>query len=224
MRLYIMRHGETDSNRAKRLQGRADNPLNENGIRLAREVGERLADIKFSLWISSPLKRAVETGEAVLSENRVSGTVPFERDERIVEISFGSWEGLGCGRDNFELDCDNFSDFYRDPELVSFPSDAESVSSVKKRTLDFLRSTVLREDFKTGEDGLEKNILITTHGFAMRALLNSLYENKGDFWQGRVPANCAVNIVEADNFGNAELSARDLILYDSRELKDYFRP
>ena len=224
MRLYIMRHGETDSNRAKRLQGRADNPLNENGIRLAREVGERLADIKFSLWISSPLKRAVETGEAVLSQKRVSGTVPFERDERIVEISFGSWEGLGCGRDNFELDCDNFSDFYRDPELVSFPSDAESVSSVKKRTLDFLRSTVLREDFKTGEDGLEKNILITTHGFAMRALLNSLYENKGDFWQGRVPANCAVNIVEADNFGNTELSARDLILYDSRELKDYFRP
>lgn len=224
MRLYIMRHGETDSNKAKRLQGRADNPLNENGIRLAREVGERLADIKFSLWISSPLKRAVETGEAVLSKNRVSGTVPFETDERIVEISFGSWEGLGCGRDNFELDCDNFSDFYRDPELVSFPSDAESVSSVKKRTLDFLRSTVLREDFKTGEDGLEKNILITTHGFAMRALLNSLYENKGDFWQGRVPANCAVNIVEADNFGNTELSARDLILYDSRELKDYFRP
>ena len=224
MRLYIMRHGETDSNRAKRLQGRVDNPLNDNGIRLAREVGERLADIKFSLWISSPLKRAVETGEAVLSQNRVSGTVPFERDERIVEISFGSWEGLGCGRDNFELDCDNFSDFYRDPELVSFPSDAESVSSVKKRTLDFLRSTVLREDFKTGEDGLEKNILITTHGFAMRALLNSLYENKGDFWQGRVPANCAVNIVEADNFGNTELSARDLILYDSRELKDYFRP
>lgn len=224
MRLYIMRHGETDSNKAKRLQGRADNPLNENGIRLAREVGERLADIKFSLWISSPLKRAVETGEAVLSQNRVSGTVPFETDERIVEISFGSWEGLGCGRDNFELDCDNFSDFYRDPELVSFPSDAESVSSVKKRTLDFLRSTVLREDFKTGEDGLEKNILITTHGFAMRAILNSLYENKGDFWQGRVPANCAVNIVEADNFGNTELSARDLILYDSRELKDYFRP
>ena len=224
MRLYIMRHGETDSNRAKRLQGRVDNPLNDNGIRLAREVGERLADIKFSLWISSPLKRAVETGEAVLSQNRASGTVPFERDERIVEISFGSWEGLGCGRDNFELDCDNFSDFYRDPELVSFPSDAESVSSVKKRTLDFLRSTVLREDFKTGEDGLEKNILITTHGFAMRALLNSLYENKGDFWQGRVPANCAVNIVEADNFGNTELSARDLILYDSRELKDYFRP
>ena len=224
MRLYIMRHGETDSNRAKRLQGRVDNPLNDNGIRLAREVGERLADIKFSLWISSPLKRAVETGEAVLSQNRASGTVPFERDERIVEISFGSWEGLGCGRDNFELDCDNFSDFYRDPELVSFPSDAESVSSVKKRTLDFLRSTVLREDFKTGEDGLEKNILITTHGFAMRALLNSLYENKGDFWQGRVPANCAVYIVEADNFGNTELSARDLILYDSRELKDYFRP
>ena len=224
MRLYIMRHGETDSNREKRLQGRVDNPLNESGIKLAREVGRALRDIRFSLWITSPLKRAVQTGEAVLSENKVSGNVPMEKDEGIIEISFGSWEGLGCGKDNFEIDCDNFSDFYKNPELVNFPEDAEKPSDVKKRTLEFLKRTVAREELKTKSGEPEKNVLITTHGFAMRALLNSLYEDPSDFWQGRVPANCAVNIVEADNSGNIRLSERDVIYYDKNEIKDYFRP
>ena len=223
MRLYIMRHGETDSNRQKKLQGRADNPLNACGIRLAEEVGRALEDIRFSLWISSPLKRAVQTGEAVLSQNRVSGDVPLEKDERITEISFGSWEGLGCGKDNFELDCDNFSDFYRDPELIRFPKDAETPSEVKERTAEFLRSISEREDLKTGRDGVEKNVLVTTHGFAMRAILNSLYEDPNDFWQGRVPANCAVNIVDIDDSGYARLTEKDVIYYDKGEVKDYFR-
>lgn len=224
MILYIMRHGETDSNREKRLQGRMDNPLNENGIRLAHEVGEKLKDIKFSLWITSPLKRAVQTGEEVLAENTASGNVPMEKDNDIIEISFGSWEGLGCGRDNFEIECDNFSDFYKDPERISFPPDAETPSEVKRRTRDFLKRTVSRKELKSGPGEPEKNVLITTHGFAMRALLNSLYEDPEDFWQGRVPANCAVNIVEADNNENIRLLERDVIYYDKNEIKDYFRP
>ena len=81
-----------------------------------------------------------------------------------------------------------------------------------------------REELKTKPGEPEKNVLVTTHGFAMRALLNSLYEDPSDFWQGRVPANCAVNIVEADNSGNIRLLERDVIYYDKNEIKDYFRP
>ena len=68
-----------------------------------------------------------------------------------------------------------------------------------------------------------KTILVSTHGCAMRALLNPLYENRMDFWQGHVPYNCAVNIVEAEN-GQARLVARDQIYYDKDRCFDNYKP
>lgn len=60
MKLYMVRHGETDWNKARKIQGQVDIPLNEFGRHLAIETGKGLADIPFELCISSPLLRAVE--------------------------------------------------------------------------------------------------------------------------------------------------------------------
>lgn len=60
MRLYIIRHGETEWNKVKRLQGQTDIPLAEEGIRLARETGEGMKNLPIDLVISSPLTRAVQ--------------------------------------------------------------------------------------------------------------------------------------------------------------------
>ena len=85
MRLYIIRHGETQWNKVKRLQGQTDIPLAEEGIRLARETGEGMKELPIDLVISSPLTRAVQTAQ-LLTEGR---DVPILTDERIIEISFG---------------------------------------------------------------------------------------------------------------------------------------
>lgn len=61
MKLYLVRHGETDWNKVKRIQGQVDIPLNQFGKRLAEETAEGLRDIPFDLCISSPLSRAHET-------------------------------------------------------------------------------------------------------------------------------------------------------------------
>ena len=58
MRIYIMRHGETDWNRENKIQGRVDIPLNENGRELARITAEKLKKIPFAAAITSPLIRA----------------------------------------------------------------------------------------------------------------------------------------------------------------------
>ena len=58
LRLYFVRHGETQWNREAIIQGQKDVELNELGIQQARLVGESLKDVKFSLAISSDLKRA----------------------------------------------------------------------------------------------------------------------------------------------------------------------
>ena len=72
MKLYIIRHGETDWNKEKRLQGQSDTQLNEYGIELARITGEALKDVHFDYIFSSPLKRAYKTAELI----RMAGPPP----------------------------------------------------------------------------------------------------------------------------------------------------
>ena len=54
MNIYLMRHGETDWNRARRLQGQSDIPLNEYGIKLAEKTAEGLEEVEFDAAFSSP--------------------------------------------------------------------------------------------------------------------------------------------------------------------------
>ena len=71
MVIYVMRHGQTDWNVAKRLQGRSDTVLNENGRELARKTGEALLAVPFAAVFSSPLKRAKETAELALGGRKI---------------------------------------------------------------------------------------------------------------------------------------------------------
>ena len=87
--LYIMRHGKTDWNLTHKLQGKTDIPLNEMGIKMAKEAGERYKDIHFDVCYCSPLVRARDTAKYVL-EGR---DVPVIIDERLSEMGFGIYEG-----------------------------------------------------------------------------------------------------------------------------------
>jgi broad specificity phosphatase PhoE len=99
--LYYVRHGETDFNAEARLQGRRDTELNARGREQAQECGELLRDLfardrrepaDFD-YVASPLKRARETMEilrATLGLDRPG----YRTDDRLMEISYGEWEGL----------------------------------------------------------------------------------------------------------------------------------
>lgn len=90
MKLYIIRHGETEWNVQKRLQGVSDTNLNEKGIEMAKQTAEALKEIPFACCFTSPLKRAKDTAMYILRDRQV----PVYEDARIREISFGEWEGL----------------------------------------------------------------------------------------------------------------------------------
>lgn len=209
MRLYVIRHGETDYNRLARVQGWIDIPLNENGRQLAIQTGEawKKEGLIFDLCFSSPLSRARETAELVLAESG-NGDVPIRFDDRLKELTFGDWEGLGCGKENFEIPGENWSLFYNDPlSLPPFPN-GESPRQVCARTADFYQELIHDPALQ------DKTILLSVHGCSLRALLNPLYEDPSDFWQGHVPFNCAYTIVDVRN-GVSTLTARDVIAYDS---------
>ena len=69
MKLYLIRHGETDYNKMKRNQGQIDIPLNEYGRELAEKTREGLAEVPFDLCLCSPLSRARETAEIILEND-----------------------------------------------------------------------------------------------------------------------------------------------------------
>ncbi|KKB86117.1 phosphoglycerate mutase [Devosia limi DSM 17137] len=96
-RLLVIRHGETQWNRAGRLQGRLDTPLTANGVRQAMAVGENhkaridwTAPIRF--WVS-PQGRARQTA-SILADIWDIPFDQFQPDAALVERSYGQWEGL----------------------------------------------------------------------------------------------------------------------------------
>ena len=91
MRLYILRHGQTDLNSEKRFQGHMQTELNDVGIAQSEKVGELLRErgIKFDKIYCSPLERAIKTAEIATSETRDK----FIIDDDLTEIDFGINEG-----------------------------------------------------------------------------------------------------------------------------------
>ena len=87
--LYIIRHGKTDWNVLHKLQGRTDVPLNDEGRRMAEAAREEYRDVHFDVCFCSPLVRARETAEILLRGR----DVPVLTDDRLMEMSFGSYEG-----------------------------------------------------------------------------------------------------------------------------------
>ena len=202
MKIYIIRHGETNSNREGRLQGWMDDVLNDFGIELAELTGKALKGVHFDAAFSSPLSRARSTAEIILRESGNSCPIIF--DDRIKEISMGDWEGKKFRPGECEVDEKQSIAFINNPLNVGKFPNGESVRDVMKRSQDFLNEL-------SGKD--YDNVLVSTHGCALRCMLNFLYEDQNNFWHGHVPYNCCVNIVEVQD-GKLSLAGDDLILYD----------
>ena len=150
--IYFVRHGVTDWNEnitpegkhSAKCQGRADIPLNQNGINQAKELAKNLKDIKFDKVFCSPLSRTKQTCEIILGS--LDGVV---FDERIIERDFGEFEGLTKEEFDFTGFCDKYSG-------LKFEK-AETVNSIEDRVFSFLDE--LKDKTKPDE-----NVLIVAHG------------------------------------------------------------
>ena len=149
--LYIMRHGITDWNAESRLQGRTDVALNEAGEQMAQGAAVEYSNVHFDVCYCSPLLRARKTADLVL-EGR---NVPIIYDDRLVEMSFGTCEGLA----NYRKAKSPIKVFFDSPEKYITPVEGgESLSQLFERTGSFLREII---------DPLileEKDVLIVGHG------------------------------------------------------------
>lgn len=114
-------------------------------------------------------------------------------DPRIKEIGFGEYEGVSCnGEDPVSR---AFRLFFNAPGEYIAPKGAETIEELYERTGDFLKELCEKEEWQ------QKNILISTHGAAMTALLNRIRGSLSveSFWQEKVPPNCSVTTVQIEN-------------------------
>ena len=203
MKLYIIRHGQTDWNRIRRLQGRTNIPLNEWGRRVANLTREGLEDVSFDIAFTSPLVRAKETAELILQGRNV----PIVDDDRLIEVDFGPYEG-----ESFNLDDENLQNFFQKPEAYYSIGGSESIESVFQRTEDFLQELYKKQEYQNS------TILISTHGAALCGLLCNIKKwGKADFWKGGLHKNCGFSIVEVTD-GVPCIIEEAVIAYDEAEL------
>lgn len=202
MKLYVLRHGKTSWNALRKVQGAADIPLAKEGIDLAEKVGENLKDVPFDLCFTSPLLRARQTAMLVLG--RRAEQIPVISDKRIQEIDFGVLEGTQFKDEEGNMISREMEVFFKDPQNFPRPENGENISDILKRTREFWEEKINDPSLQ------DKTVLIASHGCAVRALLQNIYQDPDDFWHGCVPPNCSISLVEVID-GKAVLLEEDKV-------------
>lgn len=186
MKIYLVRHGETDWNLEERMQGQADKELNATGRQQAQIVAGKLRGITFDAAFSSTLRRAITTAEIILGQQKDI----LQKDPEVMEIGFGPWEGEKIARVMDEVH--PLHNFFARPDRYFPPEGAESFYRLYERSEDFLN----REIFPLENEC--KNILIVGHGAWNRSIVNPLKNIElARFWSEPLE-NCAVEILELE--------------------------
>lgn len=143
IRFYIVRHGQTDWNKEKKLQGQIDIHLNDEGRSEAAELGKQLTDIPFAACYASDLNRAIETAHIII-HNR---NMPLNIDRRLRERNYGKAEGMF------------WHDLHQMQEKPAFEKDEE------------MRIRVFSLFDTISNHHPNSNILIVTHSGLMKTLI-----------------------------------------------------
>ncbi len=163
MRVILVRHGQTDLNIQKRLQGSSDIPLNETGRSQARQTHEfvKAHGIVPTKIISSPLGRAIETGQLIAGRD-----IEVETDENLIEMAFGIYEqqNMDIVNPNFIHECFDHPDTYIPPE------GGESYDEVLARVSKAIEK--LRGRIAAGEFAEDDVVMLVSHG----ALSHGIFE------------------------------------------------
>jgi broad specificity phosphatase PhoE len=160
---FFVRHGETDWNAERRLQGGRDIPLNDRGRRQAAQCGDTLRDLMAGrgkapadfAFASSPLSRASETMEIVRGKLGLPRE-GYATDPRLAELSFGRWEGMTYREIGT---VDRLVLMSRERDKWGFrPPGGESYADLLVRA-------------QAWRDGVNSDIVVTAHGGVARVMM-----------------------------------------------------
>ena len=162
MKIYVVRHGQTDYNINGLFQGRKDIPLNSVGIKQAEETAQKFKNISVDIILVSPLTRAKETAKYI---SNVTGVKPIIEQD-LIERNFGDMEGKPNREDcNIKM----LLDYEKNYNICN----VEPIQSLFKRVSDCLDKII--------DKYMGKNVVLVTHAGVAQAIdcyFNGFPENK----------------------------------------------
>ena len=189
-KILLVRHGETDWNKERRIMGREPIGLNENGRRQARELREGLSDIGIEAVYSSPVARALETAE-ILCQGRSLAPIP---EEGLVEVHYGEWVGK------------TFMEVRAMPGYVPYTQRLDTPVAPGGETLYQVRDRAMAFLSHVSELHLDGNILIVSHADWIKCVFMQLLSIPFEkIWSLRID-NATVCVLETEERGFRVLS------------------
>lgn len=203
-RLYLVRHGETEWNKAGRIQGGIDTELSDYGLEQAHTLGRRLAREKIDVIYSSRLKRAMNTARILGEYNKCN---IYEADNNH-EIRLGPWEGMTIDEIRKKYDS-HYRVYTEDPSNFFMPG-AETLLQLADRTYKAILDIV--------DKHLGGNILLVSHGTAIKAAMMKLLGIDLCHYKKFKIDNASITII--DFYGNDPERPVVICLNDTCHLKE----
>ncbi|MFP7299232.1 histidine phosphatase family protein [Neobacillus niacini] len=186
--LYITRHGETEWNTEKRMQGWLDSNLTESGINNAVSLGERLKDTELTAIYSSTSGRTKATASLIRGDR----DIPVIYDENLREIKLGQWEGKTHSLIK-ELYQTEFDAFWNAPHQYT---------SVEGETFEQTRARAIRVLERIKSEHESGNILIVTHSVVIKCLYSYFKNLRIEaLWDPPYIHDTSLTIVETNENG-----------------------
>ncbi len=184
--IYLTRHGETEWNRQKRVQGSKDSPLTAEGVLGAEKLGVRMGRIPLDYIIASPLYRAYRTASIIAGDRQI----PIIKEDALKEIHCGDFEGLPFD-EIWQRYPQMKQAMVEDPLHFKYPN-GESLKEFYDR---------VQEGFKKiARDYEGKNILIVAHGGTVKGITTYIEGHlDAETWFKSVVSNCSLTQIANNN-------------------------
>jgi probable phosphoglycerate mutase len=189
MRLILVRHGETEENKAGIIQGWLPGKLTSLGIKQAQQLAKRLKWLRINVTYSSDLARCVDTAKEILKFHQKT---KLFLDKRVRERNLGEFQGRRINKSDWEALPDIGNKYFR------VPKGGESFEDMKRRVNRFLKEAIKKHSQKT--------VLVVTHGGTLIAF-RSLLEKRDlqDLIEEKVNKNTSLSEYNLNSKGEVKI-------------------
>lgn len=181
-RLYLVRHGESEWNILRKVQGQINTNLTDVGREQAKKAAERLSKEKIDIIFSSDLSRAFDTAKIIGDKLGLE----VNTFEELREIKFGVWEGLTT-KEILDKYSKEHIIWMTEPHNLNLP-EAERLIDLQERLLRIVNALL--------KNNKDKNILIVSHGASIKALILGILGIDISFYNKLTIGNTSLSIIE----------------------------